>query len=485
MNWLKEKNEKITFAYILCFICYIAVNDIAFFVWKLQTVNKLIYPAFAVVGGLLLLLDLFCKRRIFKAKGSGWLIGFAAAIFLSTIVNASYGIGENIKTMVWTCVIMLLMYPFAFAQTRDAAVRQIKIIANVLGVITLVCSVVSMYQYLFQIYFEYRLPNDPSCPQGFVGGRLYGVFTDPNYASVLMLCVIALGLFYIFNTKSRWMKAFHIVNIVFSSLYVLLGASRTAQLVFVLALFVVVSFALYRYFFIRRKKRVLALVLGILIGASSAAVGLVAFEPIRYNLGYMPGIILQMTDPNSSGEPLKPIDDTRPDVGEDKDISNHRFEIWSDAVRLWQATPVVGTSPRNHLAFAEEHFPNSFMVKRQYSTHNGYLSVLTYTGVAGALMVLGFIASYFIYLCKKILSTKRGYPTKSVMTVLAIIIMLTIAAFPMMMIFFLNTVREFIFWLMLGYIIALTRLPEDAAEKPPVLYRLSEKIFSGKVKHES
>ena len=63
--------------------------------------------------------------------------------------------------------------------------------------------------------------------------------------------------------------------------------------------------------------------------------------------------------------------------------------------------------------------------------------------------------------------------------------MSTQRAFAMMMIFFLNTARECIFWLSLGYLIALMKIPEELPTKPPVLYRVSDKLFTRKVNHET
>lgn len=485
MNWLNRNHDKITFAYILCFMGYLAINDIAFFVMTLHTVNQIVYPAFAVIGGMLLLWDLFTQRRLFKATGAVWLLGFIGAILLSSIINIRYGFTENIKTTVWACIIMLVLYPYAYSQSKDSMIRQIKVIANLLGFITLICASISFYQYLCQISFTLRLSDDPACRQGFMEGRLFGVFTDPNYASILMLCAIAFSLIYIFNSKNLLIKILHIINIILSFIYVILADSRTAHIVMTLAIAISLSFALYRVFFAKKLKRLLALFLGILIGVSSSVIIFVTTGPLKYNLGYLPEIVLQLTDPSHTEGPLKPIDDSRPDVGENKDVSNHRFEIWSDAIALWKATPLVGTSPRNHLDFADEHLPDSFMVEHQYSTHNGYLSVLTYTGILGAIAVIGFIVSYLIYLSKKIFHCSRKYSTSIAMPLLSIIIIITIAAFPMMMIFFLNTARECIFWLSLGYLIALMKMPEDPPEKTPVLYRISGKLLARKVNHEA
>ncbi len=485
MNWLTKNHDKITFAYILCFMGYLAINDIAFFVMILHTVNRIVYPAFAVVGVILLLWDLFTQRRLFKAIGTVWLLGFIGAILLSSIINIRYGFTENIKTTVWACIIMLVLYPYAYSQSKERIIHQIKVIANLFGAITLICGFISFYQYLRQINFTLRLSDDPACRQGFMEGRLFGVFTDPNYASILMLCAIAFSFIYIFNSKKLLMKIFHIINIILSFIYVILADSRTAHIVMITAIAISLSLALYRVFFAKKLKRLVALFLGILIGISSSVIVFISLDPLKYSLGYLPEIIFQLTDPSHKEGPLKPIDNARPDVGEDKDISNHRFEIWSDAITLWQATPLVGTSPRNHLDFADEHFPNSFMVKHQYSIHNGYLSVLTYTGIIGAIAMIGFIVSCLLYLIKKIVHCSRKYPTSTVMPLLAIVIMITIAAFPMMMIFFLNTARECIFWLSLGYLIALMKIPEELPTKPPVLYRVSDKLFTRKVNHET
>ncbi|MBQ2676712.1 MAG: O-antigen ligase family protein [Clostridia bacterium] len=476
MSWLKDNKNKITFAYIFCFVCYIALNEVELFSIYAGSVNQYIYSAFAVLGGLLLLADFLFERRMFKAKGTGWLILFVGAILVSTVVNISFGFAENIKTMAWTAISMLLLYPFAYTQKREDAVKQIKALSNALSIFSVITVCISLWMYVTQLNLDQLMSNHR---YGFVEGRLYGVFTDPNYAAVMMLCIMAMSVFYIANTKSVLMKVFHSINLFLSYIYVVLSASRTAQLVFTAAMLLFVGLWIYRTLDKKNMKRWLAATCAVLIATTSAVATFASFTPVRYYSGYLPSIMAEKDDPDEPDEPIKPIDTDRPDVGEDKDISNHRFEIWKDAINLWKVSPVVGTSPRNHLKFAEKYFPDSFMVQRQYSTHNGYLSLLTYTGVLGAGVMLVFILLYFYHLLKKLFGAKSDYHTLSVAPLLGLIALVVISAFPMMMIFFLNTIRELIFWLMLGYIIVLTGGEEDT-HKPSLLYRLSEKVFAAK-----
>jgi O-antigen ligase len=87
-----------------------------------------------------------------------------------------------------------------------------------------------------------------------------------------------------------------------------------------------------------------------------------------------------------------------------ENISNNRFTIWQAYLELYKEKPVFGFSTRSALPYVTENYPDSYLAKTQYVTHNTYLSLLVETGILGFLVMAVFLLFLFIRFVRKVRS---------------------------------------------------------------------------------
>ena len=484
---------KARYVYILVYMLFTALNKFIPFVTHADSsIGAAMYNCLAILGAVLLAADFFTKRNMFRVRYNGVLLLFFCAYLLSAIYNIKYGWADNAKTLVWMLIQTFMLMAMDIDQPIEAHKKYMHIIFNAYIGLWLAGVIWSLGQYVTQYYMPHVTATGDSTPEGFLAGRLFGVFTDPNVGAVCSIIALLLAV-YLLKCKARgtFGKVYYWGSVAANVIYVILSGSRTGELILlclaaVAAIFVCISRAhsVKAKWYAKTATSALLVILCVALTFGGMRV-------LKTGLSYVPGVyskfenMLQQPDtpekPTEGEKPEKPNDQTnleRPDVVGSEDISNARFKIWKDALKLVEVSPVLGTSARNHLAFAKNHFgEDMFIVRRGYSVHNGYLSLLTYTGLLGAgIMILwmGSVVAYILgYLIRRRKTQDQYY--KPVMYLTLALFSVAASAFPMMGIFFGNSVIEVMFWLIMGYTLYMVRVSDQTQNtKEPVLYRISE-----------
>lgn len=463
--------EKGIFVYIVIYLLYTQFNKIIPFSLVVDSrIIAFIYSALALFGVLFLLIDAFGEKYIFRVPFADLLILFIIVCVLSTLFNYKYNFIDNLKTIVWTAVQMLLLGSFVIRTPREKLKGRVQIITNLMILVWFAAVIVSLYQFIFQIHWTVWMPDNPRITrQGFMEGRLFGVFGDPNYAGGIAFIMCVFSALNIRWNKNRILRCFYVINIGLQMCYIALSGSRTALLTGSVCIFAGVL--IYLLVFPPKK---LELFPGkarkTLFAFIAAVLGVVAF------FGVIRVLQAELTKIPEGVTDVKEVSLEREDVEENKDISNNRFHIWADGITIFRSTPILGTSPRGHLSYAEDHFDDMYVVEKQYSLHNAYITVLACTGLAGALcaaayIVLAagrFIRYFFIY---------DGPRTSCNIILPLFLIALSIAVISCLssLIFFGNSVFEVMFWMSVSG--ALTLAGSDMGpiihEKPSVSYRVA------------
>lgn len=467
----------IRYIYILAYVVFTELNK--FIVISDSPVVAPVYSALAILGALLMVADLFLGRNMLRTRYNGLLLLFFVGYVLSMLYNFRFGWTDNAKTLVWMLLQTLLLTATDQDSSVEANQKYLRIMFDCFIGIWFVGVLISLWQYAAQYHAIHLTPAGKELREGFTDGRLFGVFTDPNYAAV---CSIIAGILAVYQMKSqtpsRWVKACYGITMVANAIYVVLSGSRTGELIlFGLVVAGVAFFCLCRQYrvgmrwFVKAGQSALLLVL-------SAAVFVGGVKVARVGLSYVPGlyergeILWQIVTGDESVTPddrdelddsLDHIDLERPDVVDNDDVSNARFKIWSDALKLFCISPVFGTSARNHLAFAEHYFGKSlFIVRRQYSVHNGYLSLLVYTGLLGTVFMAAWMGCILFSVLGYLIRRRKSRDTYygQILCLTMVLFAIAVSAFPLSGIFFGNSVIEVLFWLLSGYILYLIRISE-------------------------
>lgn len=266
---------------------------------------------------------------------------------------------------------------------------------------------------------------------GILGTRLYGIYTDPNYASVLAVITILISIFFILNSEKIISKILNSIVIIASYIFIIFTYSRTSFI----GLIISISFISFYYLFKILKKNIF-----ISIFSSIILIGLLLYlpTPIRniYNQIY-------------------PLKIERNSYVENVDISNNRFDIWTNGIKAISENPLLGIGYRNIKPYFNENYPNSYIANhnKAYELHNVILNILISQGVIGLIpfIVFTFLIIKFIWNGIRQTYIKENH----IVIVLLISIILAISCESMFIsdILYLYTPSSIIFWVALGNLI--------------------------------
>lgn len=418
-----------------------------------QLVNTLVFSFVAIFGAGIILIDFFTKRIFCRQKNIIWFLFFLTACLISSVINAKYGILGNIRNLVWLAISFLLLYPIDSKRSAENVKNEIKFVSNILILVWFIACSVSLGMFLLQVGFYVDIYPASFARLGFIEGRLFGIFEDPNYAAVVALVVILFSIFNVKNSSKKFLKILYFLNVVVNFCYVVLSGSRTAEVSAIIVMFLSAYFVLLQKF--KDKEANLFLKQLVLIVTSLLCSFALIFSIVftRKVLSYIPEFVGApfQTESVSEQRVRKHVDTTREDVNNSTDVSNCRFKIWQSALELFKSKPIFGTSPRNMRTYAKAEFPNGFIAQRSYAVHNAYLDVLTSTGVVGALTLVVFFVKYLIFVFKFLFLKLKSKNYFIVLFNFSVVATVAISAFFLSEIFFVNTIGVLVFWLNLGY----------------------------------
>lgn len=448
----QQKNTKVqdvaTICYMVLFFCYLLASRIIPISYMLSgSVNTILSSTFAGIGALLIVVDLFTEKSLFKSRNSWILVLFVIVVGITSVINIKYGFTDNVKTLVWMCIQMFLIYSLCTRFERERSEKLFKILINILTAVWFVCVVISIAQYCLQI--GYLAPETDTIlkRQGFYDNRLFGVFLDPNFAAVISMCIIFFNLYEYRVANQNFIKFYYIISILTQYVYVILSGSRTVLICFFAG--VILWAGLYiRNYCVKKHvstkhwiyREVVSLVVVCILFVT-------AFLVSRQLLSYLPLVSGEKGKVNSihTEEILK-----REDIQEDN-MLNNRGTIWTEYVKsLDKKEYIIGLSPRNAIACLQTRYPDGYVAKTQYTPHSDYVALFIYTGVIGCLAILAFYLKTAIEVLRNI-GKKRNMDSLYI-TSLVVATSLIIYGIAFLDIYFVNSITAFLFWLMMSII---------------------------------
>lgn len=441
---LLKKTRRI---YIVAFAVYLLLSRIVPFVnFISQNVNEVVYSALAVFGAIILAADFLMTFSLFKGTENRILLAFLIVCLISSVVNYEYGIIDNIKTLVWMAIQFFVLFSFFANDDIDAINGTVSIIAKLSAAIMFLAVLVSIGQFVLHIGYLSDFSEYPR-RQGFVDSRLFGVFTDPNYAAATSLLIIIFCWYLLKNSKNKKLRVYYVANIVFQMIYVVLSGSRTAMIEGVMLAFVLV-------FFRSRNSGVFMRINHVNIKAAIngvVATGLSVLLIFAIQSSML--CISQASAPIKIKNDIARQEDTitleREDVNKE-DVSNGRLRIWKDAIEISSDNRLVGLSPRNLVSYARINYPDSYLAVRGYEAHNGYLAVFVGSGILGSLVIIAFIANMLKQLLQYVKRMRNREYDNGFIMCFSVLATVAVSAFLLLDIFFVNTYGAAIFWLFLG-----------------------------------
>lgn len=457
LDKLKSTYEKRLCFFVGAVLIYSMLFMITPFVYLAEVtfLSRVAYLAILLGVCWLALEGLFTKHVPRRTPLFGYIVLFGLCLAAGVALNYQSYLFDNIKSMAFE---LSLLVVFFTAGSVLHANGKMGLFAKKLQSVSLVvwtgACFVSLMMFFVQCSEVVAIPGAESVRrQGYVEGRLFGVFQDPNYAAVFSLILVVVTLYFFAQNKVRY-KAATVISLVVIALYLIGADSRTTYVCALLA------FACYMVVVIVdrsgafKKKGLLALksvgmlVLAVvLVVCVSAAMG--AYSEFMQ--------VCSAGDLSGSGRR------TDANMG---NISNNRFEIWASYLTSIDSdSALFGRGYRGYTEQVADLYPFSYIASSQYEAHNGYILLLSATGIFGFVIWVVLIAKIVV---RMLMAAVKGIlgPLDSV-CLAAIFGILLVKAFFFTSLWFVNEFDTYLFALLIGF--AWIRCSSDAQTSPSAM----------------
>lgn len=421
------------------------------------------------LAGVLLLYRLFNWRHFVHNVVLWILIAFLISYGISMALNYQYGVVNQLKLMVWMGMQFLLL----FASDDRKRTADHKKVFHVMAITYLAYMFLACVISLIMLAFQYgeiaEIQTEAGVSQmitGFVWGRLWGVFTDPNYAATTATVAVLLSLYFFSAFKNVVVRIFLTVNIIVQVLYISFSDSRTG----LVAMFLGVGVYFFCWLISNKEKikirsAVLRSAACVLAAAVVAGSCLVVIDAVK--VGYNTIIISQIVTENP-GNPGELEEETPPEkelVGREQDLendfSNRRFDLWEASLEIIADRPVFGVSYLNLMQYTEDHFPENYLVNNDHGKFGNYHNMLFNIAAGQGLLGLAiFIAAGAIAGIKSIKRVSKEIDGPNGMFYIAAFsVAITLLASSMFVseLVYVNSANATIFWYLVGLLVAKNR----------------------------
>lgn len=433
-NNMHKYKLNISTLYYSCFISFLIITDFL----SLRIVQgkfKTWGAAFFMFIGFITII-IKGKENSFKIqKNSLPLLVFIVIACFSGLINIEYASYENVKAVIWIILHYLLLYNIDLKIDKPS-----QLFNKTFFIPILIWSIAILYsigQFINLIYYEVERRG-----QGFNNGRLYGIFRDPNYASIVTSCLFFLSLVGLYSEKRKW---FYRISICLCMIYIVLCGSRGG--------WISIASGWVVYQILQTKRVVFSKVTKVILSVCISTIILFLLRSSLFNIVTQihnikqPQIVYSQTN-STKAEESRPTF-VRTDL-KNHTLSNGRMDIWISSIEMTLEKPLFGLSPRGLNEYANKYHPESYISRTGQNAHSGYIGVFVGTGLCGILIIL----IYLLLQIKKIFTCVIPVTNnlKILSPLIGLIVSCLVNAIFIQDIFIYNTISTIIFWIILGNI---------------------------------
>ena len=450
--------EKNYFKINMAFILIVAVYCMCGLIVPLQFIsaNKIVAGGMTLFGILLATYNLVIKKVYLKIKTIEYLLLFFAFNIITSMLVISYGYSTNIKNTLIFYIYFLTVFPIFTGITREEGKKIYDYFFYTVTVLNTFGVLVSLIQFVLLKGYRVHDYKGLYIRQGFVESRLFGILASPNYLSLISLIVIIFLVLKVCSFEKVY-RYISIVAIVLNFIYIVLSGSRTA---FICMMIAAVIYSIVMFYQKGNVKSLLKVALAIVVVLFSyKAVNFTSEQYLKYNKERLEvqDKKLENKDNNLSLE--------RTDTSEEN-ISNNRFAIWKSTASFVPKKPIFGYSGGNWYEIGKKTNPDEYIIKEHYLTHNGYLEILFYNGLAGFISMGIFVLSFFISMVKRIFRDKKeDLVNKDLLSIVMILMVILVSNLFLSSTFYGISLLGIILFLMAGYFYSIVSTDKSNLKK--------------------
>ncbi|MGN1206478.1 MAG: O-antigen ligase family protein [Eubacterium sp.] len=433
--------NQLTRYYILFYALYsMTQRIIPISVFCVGPLAGILYKLIVAAGGCLALSYLILGFRRWRMNSVFFLLGgFIAVLCITTLLNHKYNLSDNILGVITFVIQLILFFSYYHMAEKVEFSFTIQLTAIVSSILWSICCFISLTQYVRNIQYHTLNSMGNTVRQGIMDGRLFGIFSDPNFAAFTSFLVLILLAYTFYCQKNMFLRIYISISILINVSYIVFSNSRTVFLSVIGTIFFFVLLMTYRHYIAKERTSIKRLILYAGRNLALTLIGLIAvycllFFPMQ-NIG-------KQIEPERSETDL-----VRDDVGGDN-LTNNRSTIWINYLDLYKKKPVFGFSINSALPYATEHNPEGYLAKTQYVTHNGYLSLLVETGILGFLLMSAFLIIMFVRNLKRIQANDKISPDYTVALCLVVAVLIFLVCFHD--VFFTVNIETMLLYLSMG-----------------------------------
>lgn len=450
--------EKNYFKINLAFILIVAVYCMCGLIVPLQFIsaNKIVAGGMTLLGILLATYNLVIKKVYLKIKTIEYLLLFFAFNIITSILVISYGYSTNIKNTLIFYIYFLTVFSIFTGITREEGKKIYDYFFYTVTVLNTFGVLVSLIQFVLLKGYRVHDYKGLYIRQGFVESRLFGILASPNFLSLISLIVIIFLVLKICSFEKVY-RFIGIVVIALNFIYIVLSGSRTAFICMMIAAAIYSVVMFYQKGNIRSLFKVVLAIVVVLF--SYKAVNFTSEQYLKYNKERLEAQDkkLENKDNNLSLE--------RTDTSEEN-ISNNRFAIWKSTASFVPKKPIFGYSGGNWYEIGKKTNPDEYIIKEHYLTHNGYLEILFYNGLAGFISMGVFVLSFFISMVKRIFRDKKeDLVNKDLLSIVIILMVILVSNLFLSSTFYGISLLGIILFLMAGYFYSIVSTDKSNFKK--------------------
>lgn len=459
---LMEKKDKLIIfqeIFIGIYICVLFAIEIA------NLYSVLIIGGLAVFSAAYVLTDFFKGANFLRSYKIDFLILFLGINVLSMLVNYKYGLTENILSLFTLFVDFFILYNVGGSRSEKQVNRFFYAVSHVFILLYTSAALFSLMGFCLQHENVFYI-GERMFRHGFVENRLFGIFPDPNYAAINCIVVAMICVYYAIKNNDKLITFFYYSFAAINLCYMILSGSRTGMLSLLGGILVCgyfYAFRKYRHKESRVRRQAICVATAIIM----TAIALVAMEGLRFGLTYIPPVIGAIR----GNEMTRPVSLARDDVEQSEDYSNNRLKIWKSAFRVFVSKPLVGTSPRNMTAYAQDQFPASYIATSKYMVHNSLFETLVFSGLMGFTVLCVFIGSCAYHTFKHLYTRPDDHFPEVILGTMIIITMM-VSSLTLSALFYNRGGYNSLFWLSLGYLTYFT-----CPKRESNTLKISKKLF--------
>ena len=453
MEKIKQNYEEII--EVIFKVCYLLLTLATFItVIYASPIQPLLVKASLVLGMVLILIRVVKIRKYAKMPCVILMVLFCVSFLLTTVMNRQYGITENGKWVIWTGIQFFALYVCDVERSEEKYRREFRILSHILIVCSSIAALASIVQ-LVQVYSQYITTADGEfIVTGYTWGRLWGVYTDPNYGAVISVISITLSLLFILQKKGL-IRIAYIVSIILNFVYFVYSDSRTGEIA------IVVSVGLFLILWFSKKKasakKIVSFGVPVILIVCIAAAGFGGMQVMKSQYGKYYAAVSAERAKNRPKQEVKKDNSTagrKQDI--QQDVSNGRFALWQSAVEVWETSPVYGAGYSTFVPYAQEHTPDTYAVNNDQgnytSMHNTFFNALAFQGTIGAVLFVLIALRILTYVLIPVLKDQSDGSAE-----LAAMLACTGAVVVSMMFLlegiYTNSPGSFVLWTFTGYMV--------------------------------